>query len=338
MCWQYSQATRHVRVDNLAAKSLLMYLAILANDDGYCFPSQKTISEECEMGTSTVKRAMKILIDKGLLQIADRYRDGKRTSNGYFLNLCQDIDNKVEQKPVETQVFRTESGSPDRTHMGSRVEWEGVQSGLQNSTTFNSTNKKHVPYNPLNPDSVGQPEQLDLISEPHGQPCEDVKNPTLVPDDAPKKPAKEAPDQVLAAIPEALDTAEFRKWWGEFIAHRRETKKPITGRSAKLLFGKLEEYSVETSIEALKRSIENQWQGVFPDKIDQQSSSGRSQPYEDNGITDDPSTWPQGWMPDDAEERFYRFIGAEDATPEEVAYAEAHHGSLEGFVPSSEHA
>ena len=53
----------------------------------------------------------------------------------------------------------------------------------------------------------------------------------------------------------------------EFIAYRRAMEKPLMDTSIERLTKKLNSYSVDVVIKALEMSMENGWQGVFPEKI-----------------------------------------------------------------------
>lgn len=64
-------------------------------------------------------------------------------------------------------------------------------------------------------------------------------------------------------IPEYLNNPDFIRTFHEFIAHRKEIKKPLTQRAGDMLLKKLCEYSCNISIKMLEQSIENGWQGVF---------------------------------------------------------------------------
>ena len=69
-------------------KIVLLALSDHARDDGYCWPSRRTICVKTSMSKSTVKRYMRKLIEQKLLTIEQRVRDNKsKTSNGYYLNM-----------------------------------------------------------------------------------------------------------------------------------------------------------------------------------------------------------------------------------------------------------
>ena len=52
----------------------------------------------------------------------------------------------------------------------------------------------------------------------------------------------------------------------DFIDHRKEMKKPLTERAFKMLLNKLDPFSDEIKIAALKEAIINNWQSAFPKK------------------------------------------------------------------------
>ncbi len=65
-------------------KLVLLKLADNANDDGVCWPSQRTLAAECSMGERTVNRKIAELEAAGYLAIRRR---GKRKSNVYTLQV-----------------------------------------------------------------------------------------------------------------------------------------------------------------------------------------------------------------------------------------------------------
>ncbi len=64
-------------VPDVGTKIVLVKLADNANDDGICWPSQRTLAEECGMGLRTVNRKIAWLLENGLLTAKDR---GHRSS------------------------------------------------------------------------------------------------------------------------------------------------------------------------------------------------------------------------------------------------------------------
>jgi hypothetical protein len=64
------------------AKMVFARLARYAGDDGYCYPSYKTIADEIGMARITVIKAVGQLVEKGLLQVESGMQIGK--ANRYF--------------------------------------------------------------------------------------------------------------------------------------------------------------------------------------------------------------------------------------------------------------
>lgn len=77
---------------------------------------------------------------------------------------------------------------------------------------------------------------------------------------APKPKVEDLP------IPPDLDSPEFREVWSEFVAHRREIRKPITARAARMMLKQLAAWGPSRAIAGIRRSIANGWQGIFEDR------------------------------------------------------------------------
>ena len=72
---------------NPIQKLVLMALADYADDNGYCWPSNKSIAKRCCISSRTVQRRIRELVEKDLLIVEHRERDNKATSsNGYLLD------------------------------------------------------------------------------------------------------------------------------------------------------------------------------------------------------------------------------------------------------------
>lgn len=57
---------------------------------------------------------------------------------------------------------------------------------------------------------------------------------------------------------------------GEFVAHRKEIKHPLTARGAKAIINKLMAVSPDVAVEAINKSIASGWRDVFPDAVAKQ--------------------------------------------------------------------
>jgi len=50
-----------------------------------CYPSKKTIAESCGISKSSVARAVKTLVDCGLIMVVSSYKQGRQRNNNYFV-------------------------------------------------------------------------------------------------------------------------------------------------------------------------------------------------------------------------------------------------------------
>lgn len=68
---------------------------------------------------------------------------------------------------------------------------------------------------------------------------------------------------ILPELPQELDTPQSRSAWLEFLAHRRELKKPVTPTGAIRIFQDFSAGGSEAFAAALQNSVRNGWQGIF---------------------------------------------------------------------------
>ncbi|WP_324825129.1 helix-turn-helix domain-containing protein [Sinanaerobacter sp. ZZT-01] len=68
------------------AKLIYFYLCRCAGKEGTCFPAHKTTAMKCSLGFSTVRKAIKELIDCAIIAVKTQFRkDNGQTSNLYTL-------------------------------------------------------------------------------------------------------------------------------------------------------------------------------------------------------------------------------------------------------------
>lgn len=80
---------------------VLCYLLMLADDDGTCYPSYKTISERIDISETKAKNSIKKLIDIGIIKKEKRKKaDGSATSNLYVV--CEKTTVKVDEVAENT--------------------------------------------------------------------------------------------------------------------------------------------------------------------------------------------------------------------------------------------
>lgn len=86
------------------ALQVLLYLIDRANKEQTCFPAMPTIGRELHISISTVKRAMRELVEAGYVKKESRFREGNRgqTSNLYTLYFAE--ENALEKETVQRRL------------------------------------------------------------------------------------------------------------------------------------------------------------------------------------------------------------------------------------------
>ena len=87
------------------ALQVLVYLIDRSNKEGTCFPAISTMSRELHISVSTVKRAMRELVESGFVKEESRFRENNngQTSNLYILCFAgikktEEINKEMEKK------------------------------------------------------------------------------------------------------------------------------------------------------------------------------------------------------------------------------------------------
>lgn len=99
------------------ALSVLIYLIDRSNTNLTCFPAIPTMAEQLHISVSTVKRALKELVNEGFLQKDGRFRENNRgqTSNLYTL------------------IFREEAPTPDNDNNSNHGDF--IEPAKQSAST-----------------------------------------------------------------------------------------------------------------------------------------------------------------------------------------------------------
>jgi len=71
----------------------------------------------------------------------------------------------------------------------------------------------------------------------------------------------------FSGLPPVLDTPEFRKVWAEYVEHRKGIgAKALQPASVVAKWSELAPFGVTVAVAAVRGSIANGWQGIFPEK------------------------------------------------------------------------
>lgn len=138
------------------ALSVLIYLIDRSNADLTCFPAIPTMAEQLHISVSTVKRALKELVDAGFLQKENRFRENNRgqTSNLYTLIFQEEVptpDNDNNPK-YEDFIEPAKQSAPAGEHKTERITFATIAS-KQNQCSHQpeETADDQPPQNELKP-------------------------------------------------------------------------------------------------------------------------------------------------------------------------------------------
>lgn len=106
-----------VVMPNAGRKLVAVALADMANDDGSCWPSLRTLSARCNLSEDSVRNHLHALEAIGILKASPRFQDGRQTSNVY----CFTAD-VVTGKALHLEGGRVESTPPLENREGGRKQ------------------------------------------------------------------------------------------------------------------------------------------------------------------------------------------------------------------------
>lgn len=125
------------------AKQIMFYLINRANAEGTCFPSVKTIANDCGVSERTIQRNMNILVEQGFIIKEERYRDnGGQSSNLYRLQMESENNNikpsangkKFDEKKLKDIEVKEEISNIENIEAVSFEDYEKEKDVIPNET------------------------------------------------------------------------------------------------------------------------------------------------------------------------------------------------------------
>lgn len=105
------------------ALQVLLYLIDRANKEQTCFPAVPTIGRELHISISTVKRAMRELVEAGYVKKESRFREGNRgqTSNLYILLFTK---SKKESQNENIEIYQEDEDNQVNEKQNEKIKME----------------------------------------------------------------------------------------------------------------------------------------------------------------------------------------------------------------------
>lgn len=147
---QYEMKQRAYQ-SNLKSRALqvLLYLIDRSNKEQTCFPAVPTIGKELHISISTVKRAMKELVDAGYVTKESRFRAGNRgqTSNLYTLYFpeqeeCGNLDKAVSKAEKNKTITKKYEESTQKMIVDENVDCKNQNEIERSGAEQNIQSKK----------------------------------------------------------------------------------------------------------------------------------------------------------------------------------------------------
>jgi hypothetical protein len=246
-----------IKVGNAGKKLVLIKLADNANDHGECWPSYQHVADQCEMCKRSAVYHINSLIDDGLIHRSYRKGPKGNSTNIYVLTLdgakSAPLDNTgLDPSAESAPPPSAESAPPSATAAPPSAESApppSAESAPRISHSFESVIEPSK-----RPREIAAPQQ-ELTPPPE-------KKQKLV---ARAKPRFD-PTEI---IPDGVNAEAWCRWcdW-----RKSEKKKAITPQSATMQLNKLKLLTPEQQAMTIDHSIENQYQGLFPEKFTNVSS------------------------------------------------------------------
>ena len=82
---------------NPIAQTVFMWLCFHANQEGECYPSHVTIAREAGLGKTSIKKAIAILVDSGLIEKENR-KDGKKNKTNLYQIIIRGVGREATRE------------------------------------------------------------------------------------------------------------------------------------------------------------------------------------------------------------------------------------------------
>lgn len=252
------------RVGNATAKHALLWLAFHANGkSGECFPSIETLMDEMEVGSrNTVKAALRLLIDRGLITCVRETAGSRVTRTLYTLNVDR-------SKTDPSNIDGSNSDASDIDADGSNFDSLMGQKLTPNKEIEQGINKEVM----CAPSGAPYPEDFDqsLFDEAQREAQLAGEKTTDEPPMKEEKPKRKRSSNVQK--PESVS----EQVWNDFTALRTKRRAPITETALKGIQREAEKAGI-TLEAALSTCCERGWQGFKAEwyrreKLEQKNAS-----------------------------------------------------------------
>ena len=206
MSWEAIYFATRQEAGGSTDKLVLLMVANLADENGFCFPSHAYLARVTEMSERSVQRSIERLVAAGLLTKQKRFNDNGQTSNGYTVIMRGDnmaragsqngdhppdivtpytdnnnLKNKQTRKQDYTEAFndfwKAYPSRPNDNKWNAFLKWQSATNGLisadqllEAAKKFSMANANTEPkYIPMCSTWLNQRRYEDVLQQPERQ-------------------------------------------------------------------------------------------------------------------------------------------------------------------------
>jgi hypothetical protein len=262
------------------ARLVLLSLADSCNDDACCWPSIRKLAQKANVSDPILKKYLNALIEVGVVSRDEREDAfGRQTSNLYTINvekIGSDLitQNIIHQASSPSRIKSVEGvtgvsgggGNPGYSHRGVTqvslpIMNRNIESSIEPPKAETSAMASDSEQALVSPKEDVEPE-VDADAD-SGKSDDLIQQPPSGENRITRRERKKSPP---TTIPPELDCRDFREAWSDFLAHRKEKRKPVTPTSQTALFKNFVQWGESRATEALRTTVMNGWVGVFEPK------------------------------------------------------------------------
>ncbi len=254
---------------------VLVALACHANDGGQCWPSVGSLAERTHLKRRTVQKALAVLVEGGHLS----YADGERSRGGLPGRRSTTVYNVHPQPGHGRTTFTREPRSPlnDEKEVTDRGEPRSPVNHVHPRTTFTREPRSGEGRTTFTRTVIEPKEKEEEVSEldlqDRGEPRSPVNHvhprTTFTPDRQKRNRSFVPP--IPERYGEALKVA-LQDWINYKTGEKRQR---FTEAGWARFLKRVEQHQEAVMVAALTESMDQGWQGVFPERHQHLAASGR---------------------------------------------------------------
>lgn len=149
---------------SMRATLVINYLINRSNKELTCFPAIKTIAKDCNISTRTVQRALKDLLDAGVIKKENRYRENGGQSSNLYTLVFDEENKEKESLEIKEEINKIDEATVNEGLAMDTVDFNEYKSEVL-VAVINSKEKVEETKNHGKEDNKNLQEDIKNVSE-----------------------------------------------------------------------------------------------------------------------------------------------------------------------------